>query len=288
MRRVHALALFILLASAGCGGPSSPSVPGPDAGVLLRLDPPLGQVSQYSMVSETVMELEGLAMMGSGMEFTQTMFITQEVVEKEGDLLTLTYTIDSLDVDAPGMMASLGSMMDQVVGVSASMVMTNRGEFESTDVVEETLPAGMESAFKAMHEGMKGLSLGFPEGPVEPAETWTVPVSAVIPFGGMGEMLQEGQMVFTLDATEVRDDGRYALMSFHGTQNQTMGSDPSAPVAIGMDATGEATGSVEVSLDEGRITNMTMVMTMSGVMSMMGNDVPLESSVTVTQTLVGR
>ena len=40
-------------------------------------------------------------------------------------------------------------------------------------------------------------------------------------------------------------------------------------------------------LDEGRVVTMTMSMTMRGVMSMMGPDIALNSTTTMTQTLVG-
>lgn len=285
MRRLPVLLGTLLL--AGCGGAGGPSAPAPDAGVLLRLAPPVGQVSLYRMVSETSMEMEGMPMMDSGMEFTQTMVVSHEVVAAEGDRRTIAYTIDSVSVDAPGMLASLGQTLGQIEGLSARMVVSTRGDFESSDVDEETIPAGMQAAFEGMSESIKGLSLGFPAERVVPGDTWTVPMVNAIPMAGMGQMNQEGEMLFTLDRTESREDGLHALLSFSGTQTQTMTSEPSAQVSMGMDTTGETSGSVDVNLGEGRVTAMNMTITMSGVMSMMGTDIPLQSTVTMVQTLVG-
>jgi len=55
-----------------------------------------------------------------------------------------------------------------------------------------------------------------------------------------------------------------------------------------MDMSGESSGEVDLSLSEGRIHGMTMTMNMGGVMFMMGNEITMSSTVTMTHTLLGQ
>ena len=182
--------------------------------------------------------------------------------------------------------ASLGQAMDQIKGLSGQMVMTTRGDYGTSTIDAETVSADLRAAFEGMSETLNGVSMGFPLDRVKPGSTWTVPLSKAVPMMGMGEMDLTGEMVFTLDRTEAREDGIHALLSFSGTQSQAMAGDPSAQLSMEMSASGQSTGSVDVNLDEGRVVTMTMTMTMVGEMAMMGMDIGLNSTTTMTQTLV--
>jgi hypothetical protein len=249
--------------------------------------PPVGQISHYKVVSETSMEMTGMPMMGSGLSMSQTMFLTNTVLKEEGELRTISTVIDSVDVDAPGMMGMVAQTFEQIEGASMETVMSTRGDYESAKVDESTVPSDMASAFGAMQEGFGGLSLGLPEEPVKPGATWTVPVTKTVSMAGMGEMVQAGEMSFVFERTEEREDGPHAIFSFTGVHTQEVGGDPSAQVSMEMDMSGDSEGEVDLSLSEGRVHGMTMTMNMGGVMFMMGNEITMSSTVTMNHTLLG-
>ena len=132
------LGLFLVAACGGGGGPASPS---PSAGVLLRLNPPEGQVSQYMFTSEATTDMEGMPGMGSGMTLGQTMFLTSTVLEASDSLWTIAQVIDSVEVDAPEIMAMMTKTMEGVEGLTMTMVMTPRGEVISSEMGDGDLDA---------------------------------------------------------------------------------------------------------------------------------------------------
>jgi len=286
MKPILPLAGVVLLSA--CAGTPSPAPPSADAGILLRVAPPVGQVSHYRVVSETSIDMEGMPMMGSGVSMSQTMFLTNTVLEETGELLTISTVIDSVDVDAPGMMGMVGQTLERIEGASMETVMSTRGDYQRAKVDESTVPSDMVSAFGVMQESFGGLSLGLPEEAVGPGATWTVPVTKTVSTPGMGEMVQGGEMSFVFERTEEGEDGRHAILSFTGVHTQGLGGDPSAQVTMEMDMSGESSGEVDLSLSEGRIHGMTMTMNMGGVMFMMGNEITMSSTVTMTHTLLGQ
>ncbi len=191
------LTLLGLVLVAACGGGGGPASPSPSAGILLRLNPPEGQVSQYKYVSETTTDMEGMPGMDSGMTLGQTMFVTTRVLEVSDTLWTLSQVIDSVDVDAPAIMAMMTKTMEGIEGLTMTMVMTPRGEVISSEMeggdLDATMEAAMEAAFDAVTEAMGGLSIELPEGPVFPGDSWTVPTDKTMSMAGVGNVLQTGE-----------------------------------------------------------------------------------------------
>lgn len=278
------LGLFLLASCGGGGGPASPS---PSAGILLRLNPPEGQVSHYKYVSEVATDMEGMPGMGSGMTLGQTMFVTTTVLEASDSLWTLSQVIDSVEVDVPGMMAMLSKTMEGIEGLTMTMVMTPLGGVVRSEMERGDMDATMETAFGAVTEAMEGLSIELPEGPVVPGDVWTVPVDKTMSMAGMGEMLQSGEMTYVLERTEERSDGLFAILSISGTHAQGIEGEPSSEMALSMTSSGGSVGEVQINLDEGRMVSMTMTMTSTGMMSVMGNEIATNSTMNMTMTLLG-
>lgn len=278
------LGLFLL---AGCGGGGGPATASPGAGVLLRMTPPEGQVSQYKFVSETTTEMEGMPGMDSGVTLGQTMFVTNRVLEVSDTLWTFSQVIDSVEVDAPAIMSMMTKTMEGVEGLTMTLVMTSRGEVISSETEGEDLDPTLEAAFDAATEAMGGLSIELPEGPMFPGDSWTVPVEKTMSMAGMGEMLLTGEMTYVLERTEERDDGTYAILSLSGNTSQGIEGEPSSEMGLSMTTTGDSVGEVHIHLDEGRQVSMTMTMTSVGTMSIMGRDITTNSTMFVSQTLLG-
>jgi len=244
-------------------------------------------MTHYRVETETSMEMENMPMVGSGMSFGQTMYTTTTVTEASGDLRTMTYTIDSVNVDAEGIMAMVAQSAGQLEGVTMTMVVTTRGAIESSDMEGPNLDPQLASAMGAAQEVMGGLSMQLPQGLVKTGATWIVPVDKTMSLGGIGEVKQSGEMTFVFESTEDRVDGRHVILKYTGVHTQGMGSDPSGSMNMSMSASGDSSGQVDINLDEGRIDAMQMTMSLSGVMSMMGQEIPLKTTSTINQSIIG-
>ena len=276
--------LLALLGLTACSGTSTPAPPSPDDAVLLRLAPPVGQVSHYRTVMETEIEMPDMAMMGSPTTMQQTMHATQTVLQADGDTRHLSMVIDSVEIDGPGMFGAMAQGVEMIEGLTQRITMTTRGEIVSIEVPD--VDTEMGRALGAIQEIVSGLSLELPQEPVRWGATWTVPVEKSIPLGGVAQVNQTMEFTYRFDRLELRDGARHALLFVEGPMRQEMVADSAAPMPMEMELEGDITGQLDLNIDAGRIEGMTMTMGLGGLMMVMDRDMTMVMTMKMEQALV--
>lgn len=282
MRRLFTLWTLGLLTA--CSGGHAVRQPSPDAAVLLRLALPAGQVSRYVTNMSTTIDMPDNPMFDSATTMRQEMYTTQTVVEAEGDVRQISMAIDSVHMDAPGLFAMPEALGDMMKGITMRTSMTTRGAILSADA-DSSIAELMQPGFGSAQDLMGGLSLDLPEGPVRAGATWTVPVDKTFDTGVLGAIHQTMELTYHFDRLDARDGVRHAMLSYTGTMAQTMeASDKS--LSMEMHYAGDLSGSMDLDLDDGRFTAMTMEMALDGTMDMMGKSMRMSMTMSMEQTLL--
>ncbi len=223
MRRSFAAALSLLL-------PSAPL----SAQVLLRINPPEGQVTRYRIMVETYVTGGQMAAMmtdPSQPMNRMTMYQTRAVTAKSGDRVTFRETIDSATMESPAM-PQMAQMMGQATaalrGMVTEQVMTTRGKIVSSQVVSGG-PQGMGPMGQGRGRGGPGGPMGntsnrengrmlvlLPERPVRVGDSWTDTMTTTSDAGAMTMIA-----TFRLD----RMEGSTAVLGFTGTMSSPMGQE---------------------------------------------------------------
>lgn len=209
----------------------------PQAPVLLRLVPPEGQVSRYSLSVE--MEMDNPMMPSSGPLMTMLFVQTQTVLGVEDELIRYRSTIDStamtMAMPMPGM-----DMLPDFSGSSFTTEMDTRGRMLGI-VDSEGWPdvAGfdLESVFP------ESSYFVLPEEEVSPGASWTQDAPMSLAMGPAGSVSVEVAMNHTFVSLE----GSLATISFEGPLDMEMDM-----AGMGVTASGTMTGSMVVDLAEGR------------------------------------
>ena len=280
------LALLAFLALPACGGTRAPAPPSPDAAVLLRLAPPVGQVSRYQGIIETTMEMPDMPMMGSPTTVRQTVHSTQTVLAADGDTHHLTVIIDSVAIDAPGVFGMMSQSALMMEGLTQRIAMTTRGEIVSSEIEDSTLTTGLRQAMGTVQDVVSGLSLELPAEPVRRGATWTVPIERSVPLGNIGSMNQTMEFTYRFERLELRDGARHAMLAFSGPIRQTMLSDSTASMQFEMELEGDFTGQMDLNIDAGRVEAMQATMGFGGFMTAMGQDITMVMTVSMEQALL--
>lgn len=229
-RVATAVALSLLTAPALTGQSSQ-------APVLLRLVPPEGQMSRYSLSVET--EMDNPMMPSSGPLVTMRFVQTQTVLRVEDELIRYRSTIDStamtMGMPMPGM-----DMLPDFSGSSFTMEMDTRGRL--LGIVDsqgwpEVAGFDPESIFR------ESSYFVLPEEEVSPGDSWTQDAPMSFPMGPAGSMSMEVAMTYTFVSLE----GSLASILFEGPFN--MDADAAG---MGVTAAGTTTGTMVVDLAEGR------------------------------------
>jgi hypothetical protein len=283
MRR-HSLLCF-LFPLAACGGGSAVRAPSPDDAVLLRIALPAGQVSRYVTSMSTTMDVAGNPMFDSTVTMRQEMYSTRTVVEAEGDTRRLSTVIDSVRMDAPGMFGMPETFGDLMKGITMNTSMTTRGAVLSAEADSGSIAEMMQPGFGSTQDLMGGLSLDLPEEPVRAGATWTVPINKTFDVGELGAIHQNMVLTYHFDRLDVRGGARHAMLSYSGTMDQTMDT---ADKSVGMEMhyAGDIGGMMDLDLDGGRFAAMTMEMTLSGSVDVMGQNMKMNMSMSMEQAVL--
>jgi len=210
--------------------------------VLLRLSPPVGQVTRYRNVAQTWMQVPGLnAGDTSQPAMSQTMYWTRTITDAHSNTWTARTVIDS---------SSVGSMSDgdRFRGTVIRQTYDATGRLDSSSV---TPPPGADSLMVAGTRlaghvlGSLPSNLSMPSRPLRVGDSWadTVSVPLTTP---KGNMTLKGRVMVTLENLERAAGDRVAVISSAGD----FATDTAAVAAVGK-ASFHST--VRLDLDAGRL-----------------------------------
>jgi hypothetical protein len=274
-----ALAIVSLSASAGS------VVAQQGQAVLLRIAPPVGQASHYSMVQQVRSQSPLADTLLVTM--TQTVHMTQTVIGASGETRESKVVIDSLSMEVPGM-PGMGNMLAELEGLTQRVTTTTRGEVVEIAVDESTVSGMFQQLAEGIGEGLTGLSMELPEQPVRPGETWDTDQQSSLTMMNV-PMTTRTTVTYTLEAVRRRGDAMVATVSFSGTIDQTVGDAGAPEGGPSGGIAGTVSGRSELDLTAGRMLRSSTTSAFEGSMEnpMGGAPVPISMTMTNEMTLVG-
>lgn len=219
--------------------------------VLLRVAPPVGQVTHYRTVSQTWMQIPGMTPGDTTQPaMTQTMFTTRTVTAMDGTARVVTTVVDSSQRQMPGM-GGAGMGGDMLRGMITTQHVDPRGRVLSSEV---TPPPGAPPmvAQALQRSGSRGTP-AMPERAVTPGETWSDTMSMPLGGGRGSQAATTFVMTYKLERVERGGGGRVAVVSMAGAVH----TDSAAAAGA---TTGTMTGEIAFDLDASRMLHMLMDM----------------------------
>ena len=233
--RIAAATALSLLTPLALSGQNTPPPAGSlDTPILLRLAPPEGQVSRYTLSAQA--EVDSPMTPSSGPVMTMRMHLTQTVLGVEGDLIRFRTTIDSTTTTS----AMPGMPVPDLSGSVFTTEFDTRNQVLDVTVVESRQDAadfGPESLFRSSAHFV------LPEDEVSPGDTWTRNVPINLPAGPGGSASTEVAMTYTFVSLE----GSLATLSFEGPLDMDLDM-----AGMAVSGTGTITGAMVVDLAAGR------------------------------------
>ncbi len=204
--------------------------------VVLRLDPPVGQVTRSRMESKVWMLISPAVAADTSAEPTmkQVMYSTQTVAAADSGTRTITVVIDSSRMQMGGGLPPLGGGADWLRG----MTMIKRVNADG-DILSSTITPGPNApptiAPQLSSFGETVGQHGFPKRPLRVGETWTDSVTTAVRPG----QTRTSTIVATLrlERIELRDGTQYATVSMKGSGG--VQADSAHPTSISGDYEGE-------------------------------------------------
>ncbi len=254
---------------------------------LLRMAPPAGQVSKYEtevniwMVSVILpIEIDPTTPM-----MRHELHTTSEVKDVVDEIRHVTLTIDSSRADSPAMPGVAG-VLPNLSGIVQVMKIDTRGQVLESEMIDSTIPRGLRGSLDQV-DRLSGAatSLNLPENPVAVGDTWEVRDEVPIESPA-GRVVTTTTRQYKLDAIEVRDGFRHALLSIDGTIAQETEDDPDTPAMMQLSMTGTVSSTIDLDLDAGRIVNMTNRVSMEGEMTIGGQSNQMMTTTVVEMNLV--
>ena len=219
--------------------------------VLLRVTPPVGQVTHYRTLSQTWMQIPGMTSSDTTQPtVTQTMFTTRTVTGMDGTAHVVTLVVDSSQRQMPGM-GGMGPGGDMLRGMITTQHVDSRGRVLSSVVTPP--PGAPPMVAQAMQRSGARGTPAMPERAVSPGETWTDTMSMPLGGGRGAQAATTFVMTYKLERVERRGGGRVAVVSMDGAVHTDSASAAGATV-------GTMTGEIAFDLDAGRVLRMLMDM----------------------------
>jgi len=274
-RCVLPLALPLALALA-----LAPAARAQDA-VMLRLDPPVGQVSRYRMEIQSWVRGRMLQTDTSLPTLVQIMHITQTVDSVEAEAYFITTVIDSSRMDAPGMggMGQLGRMAgDMLRGQTTTTRVDSRGRVLSVEVVPNpNLPPMLAGRVGGATRGLgRRGEVSLPMRLVHVGESWTDSLNTELGGGRGAPGEAMGRVTYRLERIERRGASQLAVISLNGTIGMATAVQ-SEPTAV----SGSITGEFVVDVRAKRLARMTTEVS-AQVESQDGSQMPVRTRLTMT------
>ncbi len=243
--------------------------------VLLRFEPPVGQVTHYRAVTQTWMRIPGMPSGDtSAPTMTQTMYTTRRVTALAGRSRIITTTVDSSRREMPGMQGMMppGDMLRGMVTVQR---IDARGKVDSVAV---TPPPGADSMIAEAMKRQAGSSRGslpMPERAVHAGDTWTDSLSLPLSAAVGSNTLTTFRLTYRLEHIERAGGARIAVVSMTGAVQTDN------PAAAGA-AKASMNGQFRLDLDASRLISVTNDVT--AVVETQSGPIPVRTH-TVTEAL---
>jgi hypothetical protein len=255
------VSLVSTAAGAQTDEPTTPAAPTPpeievlDRGDAprtdLRLTVPAGttetlRMRTYARISQTV---DGQTRSGSTPNIRFAIDLTVDAVGADGNL-TVTYEYASIDVTEsgpPGLTEATRDALEPLIGVTGTMVVTDKGALVSSDVAIPTdLAPETEQLFDQLQSQAAALTVPFPDGKVGEGARWRA--SSVVELGGVEfrqavtyvvERVRDGRMTLSTELRQTAgrqeftppgSDESIELISSRGTGSGEMIVDPATSV----------------------------------------------------------
>ncbi len=219
--------------------------------VVLRLAPPVGQVSRYRSQVEMWTRLPSIPATDSATSTVRsTLSLTQTVVRADGDLRDVQVTYDSIRFEPPTMV-EMGRQAGQMMqGLIVTMRVDPRGRVLSSDARGGALPT--TNGFSQMtNRGALQIPV-LPEGAVTSGATWADSQSVALPVGA-SQSRTSLKVVYRLTRLERQPDALWAVISGSGTITSEAGGMP-------MGSTGSIVSEFLLDLSAGRLVRATSTM----------------------------
>jgi len=249
--------------------------------VMLRLDPPVGQVSRYRMEIQSWIRGRMLQADTSLPTFVQIIHVTQTVGSVEGDVRVITTVIDSSRMDAPGMggMGQLGQMAgDMLRGQTTTTRVDARGRVLSVEVAPNpNLPPMLAGRMGGATRGLgRRGEMSLPMRLVHVGESWTDSLNTELGGGRGAPSEAMTSVTYRLERIERQGASQLAVISWNGTMSSTP-----ADQASGTTVSGSMSGEFVVDVSAGRLARMTTEAN-GQVESQAGGRMPVRTRVTMT------
>jgi len=249
--------------------------------VMLRLDPPVGQVSRYRMEIQSWIRGRMLQADTSLPTFVQIIHVTQTVGSVEGDVRVITTVIDSSRMDAPGMggMGQLGQMAgDMLRGQTTTTRVDARGRVLSVEVepnpnLPPMLAGRMGGATRGL--GRRG-EMSLPMRLVHVGESWTDSLNTELGGGRGAPGEAMARVTYRLERIEGRGASQLAVISVNGTIGMATAVQSEA-IAV----SGSTTGEFVVDVRARRLARMTTEVN-AQVESPAGGQMPVRTRMMMT------
>jgi len=218
--------------------------------ILLRLDAPVGRVTQYHR--QTQSWLPGFST--TTPENVMTDFSTESVTAAEGDVRTLSTVVVSSQMDMPEERPAKNVLK----GMTTIRRVDSRGRVLSSEVTKSG--KGMQGGAAAEHAAS---TFTLPEGPVRVGDTWTA--TETMPLGpGTAGRTATLHVAYRLERIGSEGGERVAVVSMNGTVTgwlELAGLYPHQYLApSSRQPSGTLTGEIHIGLSAKRIVGLTMSM----------------------------
>lgn len=249
--------------------------------IMLRLDPPVGQVSRYRMEIQSWVRGRMLQADTSLPTLVHIIYETQTVGSADGDVRVITMVIDSSRMDAPGMggLGQLGQNVgDMLRGATTTTRVDARGRVLSVEVAPNpNLPpmlAGQIGGATRSLGRRHGVSL--PMQLVHAGESWTDSLNTELGGGRGAPSEAMTSVTYRLERIERQGASQLAVISWNGTMSSTL-----ADQASGTTVSGSMSGEFVVDVSAGRLARMTTEAN-GQVESQAGGQMPIRTRMMMT------
>lgn len=226
---------------------------------MLRLDPPVGQVSRYRLEIASWMR-GGLIQPADTIRptVTQITYLTQTVSAVEGDVRVITTVIDSSRVDAPafGGMGALGQIAgDFLRGQTLVKRVDARGRVLAVDVVANpSVPPVLQSRIRRALQGIgRRGEVSLPVRLVRVGEGWSDTLETELGSGRGAATEAAATVTYRVERIEREGRDEIAVISLGGTIAAGIGGEQ-GPIAT---VSGGTTGEISLDTSARRVTRMT-------------------------------
>ena len=270
------------LAVVTVGHPQSASAAAvQDESVLLRVAPPVGQVSHYRVVTESRTQSPG----GEAVlfEMRQEMYLTHAVARVLGDTCELDVVIDSTRTETPGV-PEMAAMLPDMSGLRQRVTVTTGGTVLATATVDSTVPEMLRPFLSDLQQVVPGLSVDLPKEPVRAGETWTATHRANVTVGNV-PVATRTEFQYELTSIARRDGALVATIGFEGTVESEGSGESGGPAPRAGAMSGTVSGSFDLDLTAGRVVRLSSTTQFDGEMPDPTLGEPMQISMTTTQTM---